>query len=295
MKRIALLQEGTVSHEAVNNLLAGEPAQLVHYQQITDVFRATVQGTTDYSVIPIENTIDGSVSLHLDWLVHEVDIPMQVEWVYPSKQNLIGSSQEFTHPSGELDLSKIVKIMSHPVAIPQCQKFIREHVPQAQLESVSSTAQAVEIVKQNPGQGWAAIGTTLAAQTHQLDILASGITDHHNNFTRFVLIGQQPLVLQRQPEGHRTSVLVMLPSDYPGALHQVLAAFAWRRLNLLRIESRPTKKQLGSYYFYIEVMESVESVLLTAAFAEIEALKCQVRVLGSYPCFPYLDNTIKID
>ncbi len=73
----------------------------------------------------------------------------------------------------------------------------------------------------------------------------------------------------------------------PSALHQVLAAFAWRRLNLSRIESRPTKKKLGSYYFYIDVLESVESVLLTAAIGEIEALGCQVRVLGSYPSYTY--------
>ncbi|MDP4095647.1 prephenate dehydratase [Paenibacillus sp. P96] len=289
MTRIAVLTEGSVSHEAVNYLLGDQPSELVHYQQITEVFRSTDSGNTDYSVIPIENTIDGSVSLHMDWLIHEVDIAMQAEWIYPSVQNLIGHRNEFLNKAGDLDLSKVTKVMSHPVALPQCQQFISEHMPHADLESTGSTAEAVKIVKRNPGKGWTAIGTRLGAATHELDILADRITDHHNNFTRFVLIGHHPLELQRKPKGNRTSVLITLPEDFPGALHQVLSAFAWRRLNLSRIESRPTKKQLGNYYFYIEVMESLESVLLTAAFAEIEALKCQVRILGSYPSYAYDD------
>lgn len=132
-----------------------------------------------------------------------------------------------------------------------------------------------------------AIGTKLAAQKHGLDIMAERVTDHDNNYTRFVLIGHEPVNIPREPDHVKTSLLVTLPEDAPGALHQVLSAFAWRKLNLTRLESRPTKKRLGSYYFYIDVVETVDSVLLTAAMAEIEALNCQVRVLGSYPCYTY--------
>ncbi|MNP74665.1 Prephenate dehydratase [compost metagenome] len=85
----------------------------------------------------------------------------------------------------------------------------------------------------------------------------------------------------------KTSIIITLPEDFPGALHQVLSTFAWRKLNLSRIESRPTKKKLGNYYFYIDVLEEVSTILLQAAISEIEALGCQVRVLGSYPCYPY--------
>jgi prephenate dehydratase len=81
--------------------------------------------------------------------------------------------------------------------------------------------------------------------------------------------------------------LITLPEDYPGALHQVLSAFAWRRINLTRIESRPTRKQLGNYYFYIDIEESMDSVLLRGALNEIEAIGCELRVLGSYPSFNY--------
>ncbi|MGF7047206.1 prephenate dehydratase [Paenibacillus sp. DS2015] len=287
MKRIALLPEGSVSHEAVVHLFGNEPVEFVHHKLISDVFLSTVQGNSDYSVIPIENTIEGSVSLHMDWLVNEVDIPMQLEWVYPSIQNLIGNKEEFMNENDNLDLSKITKILSHPVATAQCQQFIRNHAPQAILENVGSTSEAVEIVKTHTGQGWAAIGTLLGAKTHGLDVIATRITDHDNNFTRFVLIGADSIELQRPSTQTKTSITVTLPEDYPGALHQVLSAFAWRKLNLSRIESRPTKKRLGSYYFYIDILEEMNKLLLQASIAEIEAVGCQVRILGCYPIYSY--------
>lgn len=289
MKRIALLPAGSVSHEAALHLLGDEPAELLHFKQISDVFLATATGKSDYSVIPMENTIEGSVSLHMDWLVHEVDIPMQVEWVYPSIQNLIGRKEEFisTDHTDAVDYSKVTKVFSHPVAMAQCLQFIRSHMPEAELEHVGSTSEAVEWVMRNPGQGWTAIGTGLGAQRHGLDILSSRVTDHDNNFTRFVLIGPKPFEVRTTTGAQsKTSVQVTLPEDYPGALHQVLSAFAWRKLNLTRIESRPTKKRLGNYYFIMDVLESLDSVLLSSAIKEIEALGCQVRVLGSYPSLP---------
>ncbi|HEY4390101.1 MAG TPA: prephenate dehydratase [Paenibacillus sp.] len=285
MIRIALLPEGTVSHEAVLRLFGDEPVELLHYKQISDVFLATESGLTDYSVIPMENTIEGSVSLHMDWLVHEIDIPMQVEWVYPSVQNLIGRRSESVDADDSVDYSKVSRVLSHPVAMAQCMKFLKSHMPHAELENVGSTAEAVELVKHNPGEGWAAIGTMIGAKRHGLDVLASKVTDHDNNYTRFVLIGPKPLPTIEDGAQMKTSILVTLPEDFPGALHQVLSAFAWRKLNLSRIESRPTKKRLGSYYFYMDVLAALDAVLLPSAIEEIEALGCQVRVLGSYPSY----------
>jgi len=294
MKSIAVLPQGSVSHEALLHLFEGEELNIVHHKLISDVFLSTVEGKTDYSVIPIENTIEGSVSLHIDWLVNEVDLPMQTEWIYPSIQNLIGTPGEFTDVNGERDFSGIVKILSHPVATAQCGQYIREHTPYAELESVGSTSEAVEIVSNNPGRGWAAIGTALGAATHGLEIVERQITDHDNNFTRFVLIGNDKIQLPRKSSGSKTSILITLPEDFPGALHQVLSAFAWRRLNLSRIESRPTKKKLGTYYFYIDVLEPIESILLPAAIEEIKALGCQVRILGSYPTYTYEEEKAEV-
>ncbi|MGZ9585106.1 prephenate dehydratase [Paenibacillus marinisediminis] len=278
MARIALLPEGSVSHEAVVHLL-GEEHEYVHSKLISDVFISTVNGLTDYSVIPIENTIEGSVNLHMDWIVHEVDLPFRAEWVYPSIQNLVGRRDEV-----EGDWSRVTKVLSHPVAMAQCTQFLRTHLPHAEQEHVSSTSEAIRIVKSNPGQGWVAIGTNQGAKTHQLDVLESAVTDHNNNFTRFVLVGKEPIAAAPSAT-MKTTILVTLPEDFPGALHQVLSAFSWRRINLSRIESRPTKLKLGSYYFYMDIEMSLDSVLLPSALEEIEALGCQVRVLGSYPSY----------
>ncbi|MDF2837167.1 MAG: Prephenate dehydratase [Paenibacillus sp.] len=288
MKTIALLPAGSVSDEAARQLFAGEEMNWKYHRMISDVFRSTVNGISDYSIIPIENTIEGSVSLHMDWLVHEVDLPMQAEWVYPSIQNLIGRRSELSGESGSglPDLTRIKKVISHPVAMAQCTQFLREHMPQAETEHVGSTAEAVRIVKDHPGEGWTAIGTRIAAANNDLDILAPEVTDHDNNYTRFVLVGPAPYTA-RQSERVKTSILITLPEDYPGALHQVLSAFAWRRINLSRIESRPTKKKLGNYYFYIEIEMSLDTVLLPAALQEIEAIGCQIRILGCYPSFTY--------
>ncbi|MCD9022689.1 prephenate dehydratase [Cohnella silvisoli] len=285
-KSVALLPQGTVSDEAVRYLFRNEDVEFVYCKMIADVFQLTAKGETDWGVIPIENTIDGSVNLHIDWLVHEVDLPIRAEWVFPSVQNLIGSASELSDDNGQWDPSKITKVMSHPVAMAQCLQFIRSKLPHAELETLSSTAEGVRMVKNNPGKGWAALGTRLAASDLELDILEAGVTDHDNNFTRFLLVGKTPYENEDAPL-RKTSILITLPEDYPGALHQVLSAFAWRRINLSKIESRPTKKKLGNYYFYIDIELSLDTVLLPAAIAEIEAIGCQVRILGSYPSLPF--------
>ncbi|AGA58630.1 prephenate dehydratase [Thermobacillus composti KWC4] len=286
MIKVALLPAGSTSDEAARHLFGDTPVEYRYYSVIADVFLSTASGETDYSVIPIENTIEGSVSLHADWLVHEVDLPIQAEWVYPSIQNLIGRLAETAGPDGSPDFSKITKVFSHPVAMAQCMRFLREYLPHAERETVGSTTEGIRIVKENPGNGWAAIGTLGGARLHGLDVLRAQVTDHNNNYTRFLLVGREPFTL-RESDRERTSILVTLPEDYPGALHQVLSAFAWRRINLSRLESRPTKKKLGSYYFFIDVEMSMNTVLLPAAIAEIEAIGCQVRILGSYPSFAW--------
>ncbi|GBF73902.1 hypothetical protein PA598K_02226 [Paenibacillus sp. 598K] len=286
MIKTALLPQGSVSDEAAHYLFASEEVSWSYYKSIADVFLSTASGQTDYSVIPIENTIEGSVSLHNDWLVHEVQLPIQAEWVFPSLQNLIGHADEMLDERGELDYARIKKVISHPVAMAQCTKLLRERLAHAEMEHINSTVEAVSTVKAHPGEGWCAIGTRAGAALHGLDVLQPSVTDHNNNFTRFLLIGDRPFT-ERSSDVHKTTIHVTLPEDYPGALHQVLSAFAWRRINLSRIESRPTKRMLGSYYFMIDIEMSMDTVLLPAALEEIRAIGCQVRNMGSYPSFRY--------
>ena len=285
MNRVAYLgPEGTVSEEATRFFFRDEACRFVPCRFMSDVLRSVAEGRADFGVVPIENTIDGSVHAHLDLLVNGYDLPIRAEWVYPSVQNLIGYPPE--RPS-DAPYAHIRKIVSIPVAIAQCRMFLEKNFPEdLDYEQVASTAEGVRLVRERGDPTQAAIGTKLAAERYGLTVLAENIADHDNNYTRFVLVGLKPYE-GKTSDFHKTTIVVTLPEDYPGALHQVLSAFAWRRINLSRIESRPTKKRLGSYYFYIDVEMSLESVLLRAALEEIGAIGAQVRVLGSYPSFNY--------
>lgn len=290
MKRIALLGPGTFTEESAHHYLGTSSFDFVNCKVISDVFLSTVNGQTDWSVIPIENTFEGSVSLHLDWLVHEVDLPIQAEWVYPINISLLGITQDGEAGQADIDRARgtIRKVVSHNVTLSQCRKFLKDHLPDVELEPVGSNGEAARLVKELNDPQTAALAPTAAGKMYGLSAFAQGIQDHQNNFTRFVLVGAaKPEQLAQAAGPVKTTILVTLPEDYPGALHQVLSAFAWRRINLSKIESRPTKKKLGSYFFYIDIKASMESVLLPAALQEIEAIGCQVRILGCYPTYTF--------
>ncbi|OCT14951.1 prephenate dehydratase [Paenibacillus pectinilyticus] len=286
MKRVAILGPSTFSEEATRHFL-GESFEYVSYKLISEVFNATATGETDLSVIPIENTLEGSVHLHVDWLVHEVDLPIRAEWVFPIDMNLIG----YPSPEGVLDdanpYGHIRKVLSHQVVPAQCSRFMKQYLQGAEFEQISSTAEGVRIVSTLQDPTVAAIGTAIASTNYGVPMLQREIQDHKDNMTRFLLVGKEASEL-KSSEAMKTTILVTLPEDYPGALHQVLSAFAWRRINLSKIESKPTKKKLGNYYFYIDIAGNMDSVLLPSAIQEIEAIGCQVRILGCYPSYSYI-------
>ncbi|OJH39617.1 prephenate dehydratase [Cystobacter ferrugineus] len=283
MTRISLLGPGTFSEESARHFLGAVPHELLPCTLIAEVFQAVVSGRADLGVIPIENTLEGSVSQHLDWLVHEVDLPIQAEWVYPITMNLLGHGRVGEGGDAQSRLALVREVLSHPVALGQCREFLRTRLPHAQVVPVSSTAEGARQVRERASeQGLAAIGSAASATLYGLDILAAHIEDHPDNATRFVLVGPRPLSLAR-PGRPKTSLLITLPADFPGALHQVLSVFARRQVNLVRIESRPTRKRLGNYFFFIDVDAALSAEPLSAALTEIESLGCSVRVLGSYP------------
>lgn len=271
--------EGTFTHEAALRLFSHD-AELIPYPSIPDTLSAVTSMTCDNGVVPVENAIEGSVNLTLDWLIHHVELPIVGELAYPIKQHLL------VHPTwADQPWTDIQQVISHPQAVAQCRLFLKKRLPQAELVYANSTAEAAERVSNHPDHPWAAIGTQTAGNRYGLKVQSSGVEDHANNYTRFIVLGKPltkvPLNLRLQ----KTSLLITLATDFPGALYQVLAVFAWRKINLSRIESRPTKKGLGSYHFVIDAEKELEHVLMTGAINEIRALGCQVRLLGSYPCF----------
>ncbi|TCS83549.1 prephenate dehydratase [Tepidibacillus fermentans] len=279
-KKIAFLgPHGTFTEEAAHSIFENDQVQYISFGSIPDVLDAVAMKKVDYAVVPLENSIEGSVNLTLDWIIHEMELPILAELVLPIAQHLFVSTAQ-----SSISLSQIQRIYSHPQAIAQCRRFIHNHLTHAEIIYTNSTAEAAETVSENPEKPWAAIGTRLAKELYSLTFLKESIEDYKDNYTRFIVVGENPLQLRStQTPSYRTMILVTLPKDYPGALYQVLAAFAWRKINLSRIESRPTKKGLGNYYFIIDIEQKMDDVLLPGAFAEIEALGCQIRILGSYP------------
>lgn len=282
LKKIAYLgPSGTFTEMAVLGLFKTEERK--PYQTIPKCIDGLAKGEVDFAVVPLENTIEGSVNLTLDYLIHKRNLPMIGEITIPIEQHLL------VHPNNRDRLDEVTEIYSHPHAIAQCHDFIRLSLSNAEIHFTNSTSAAAKLIMENPEKHAVAIANELAANTYKLHIAERNIHDYSNNHTRFVVLAKEASTetLDDSPDkvGDKTTMMVTLPSDYSGALHQVLSAFAWRKLNLSKIESRPMKTGLGNYFFIIDVEQAMDDVLIPGVIAELEALGCKVRVLGSYPCF----------
>lgn len=254
--------------------------ELIPYETIPDCMDAVSCGETEYCVVPIENAIEGTVNLTIDYLFHH-ELPIVADIVIPIKQHLM------VHPNNEMNAVEITDVYSHPQAIAQTHHFIRKKFPNAKIHYTNSTASAAKLVKDSPSRNIAAIANEFAAETYGLSIVHKDIHDFQNNHTKFVVLSKEFESVQVNENyiGYKTTFKVTLPSDFSGALHQVLSAFAWRKLNLTKIESRPLKTGLGHYFFIIDVEMKADDVLIPGVKAELEALGCGVDIIGSYPCF----------
>jgi prephenate dehydratase len=250
------------------------------YTTIPDCIDAVVKDEIDIAVVPLENALEGSVNITLDYLIHEVNLPVRGEISAPIRQHFL------VHPDHLHQWQEIKKVYSHSHAIAQCHKFLHHQLKDAKAEGVTSTAAAAQFVMEHPELPIGAIANELAAKEYGLVVAKPDIHDFDYNRTRFVFLSKQDLHLSTERPnfiGHKTTLMVTLPADRSGALHQVLSAFAWRNLNLIKIESRPTKTGLGSYFFIIDIDMMLDEVLIPGAIAELEALDCHVKILGSYP------------
>jgi prephenate dehydratase len=268
---------GTNTEEAARVIFNDRNDELYPYRTIPDCLEAVANNKAEFAVVPLENSIEGSVNVTLDWLIHKVDLPIRAEISMPIGQHLVSGKRKTP-----VNYNEIEKVLSHPQAIAQSHDYLREHLPNAEIEYTSSTAEAARIISENPEMPWLAVAPRLALNVYPLSMVQEHIEDNQNNFTRFIMVGGNYPALSASGIS-KTKILVALPADFPGALYQVLAAFAWRKINLSRIESRPTKTGLGNYHFIIDIEQEADDVLLPGAFAEIEALGCQVRSLGTFP------------
>ncbi|WP_453997566.1 prephenate dehydratase [Bacillus nitroreducens] len=251
------------------------------YRTIPACIDAVENGEVDVAVVPIENTIEGTVNLTIDYLIHEKQLKIVGEVIIPIKQHLM------VHPNNTNHWEEVKGIYSHPHAIAQCHKFLYKSFSTIQPIETSSTGAAAKFVSEHPDENVAAIANSIAAKEYGLTIVKQDIHDFDNNHTRFVVLHKEMLEIDipKKNTGNKTTLMVTLPSDQAGALHQVLSVFAWRKLNLSKIESRPMKTGLGNYFFLIDIEQKMDDILIPSAIAELEALGSGVTLLGSYPYY----------
>jgi prephenate dehydratase len=269
---------GTFSEEA---LLAsaeqvGSAVEPVPLATVPDVVLAVQHGEAERGLVPIESASEGSVDATLDALAGEApDVVIVGEVVRPVRHALVAP--------GTVALDAIAVVVSHPQALAQCGGFLRRELPAARAVAWTSTAEAVRAAAERADDGWAAIGTPRAAELYGCTVLRDGIQDHAANATRFVWITRTPAVAPSSGP-HKTSLVFSgAGAGQPGWLVRCLSEFAFRGVNLTRIESRPRKDRLGDYLFFVDLEGSIADERVAAAVEGLRAHCDQVRVLGSYP------------
>lgn len=277
MKTAFLGPDATFTEMAVKAVFPD--TERIACQTIPDCLEAVKNNQADAAVIPLENALEGSVNVSVDYLYHEENPPIRGEIIVPIKQHLM------VHPHHAQNWEKAEKIVSHPHALAQCHKFLRSHFQKAVIEPMNSTAAAAKYVSEHPEGNYGAIANQLAAEKYGLTIVKADIQDYTVNHTRFIALSDRPLKFALSSSVVKTSVMVTLASDRAGSLNQVLSAFAWRNLNLSKLESRPLKTGLGNYFFMIDINHSLNEPLLQFALEEIRALGCTVKILGSYKSY----------
>jgi prephenate dehydratase len=261
--------EGTNSHDAA---LAhyGETATPVSFSDIPSAVAAVGAELVDQSIVPIENSTEGSVTVTLDLLIAPGAPHVVGEMILPVRHQLIA------RPGTRLqDVERVITIGQ---ASAQCRNFLREQMPGAQVFPAVSTAAAVAACVHS--DRLAAIGTEAAARLYGMAVIAADIQDNADNATRFVILGRErPPTTGRD----RTSLVFSLAADRPGGLLSALRPFADRGINLSRIESRPTKATLGNYWFLIDCEGHLDEAPVADAVGEVRNIAVELRVLGSYP------------
>ena len=253
-------------------------AQLMPYPTVKDAVHAVERDEADLAICAIENALEGAVIETLVILQNEIlSVNISAEIVIPIKHALIGiPNQSFTN---------ITTVHSHPQALAQCRDNLMALVPNAKPVAALSTAAAIESSTRNPNT--LAIGNIRAAKPQSLHVYNPDISDNKNNQTRFIALGKNLV----PPTGDdKTSLIFTMAHDLPGSLVDVLSPFAKRKINLSRIESRPTRQQLGTYYFFVDIHGHQDDTLIADAIKEAQPKTQWLNILGSYPRWNYIKS-----
>ena len=265
MQVLTLGPAGTYSHRAAGAV--ADDDQINFTESVTAIVESIAEGEYDRGVVPVENSIEGSVTESLDAFA-EYDIAVVKEIITPIRHALLAQTESFE------------TVASHAQALAQCRSFLEEHYPDVDLEAVASTARGVQRARKDASV--AAIGHPANADNGEsLLVLAEDIQDRTSNATRFLVVAP---VDARTEAGSKTSFIVYPSEDRPGLLLELLEPFAERDINLTRVESRPSGERLGDYVFHIDIAAGLYEERTQSALAEIEDIAADgwVRRLGSY-------------
>ena len=272
-KKIAYLgPPGTFTEEALDKFIKDlSQVKKISFPTVAEVIKSVDRGEADEGLVPMENSIEGSVNITQDILTFESEAKIIGEVTIPVKHSLIGKKN--------IKLDNIKKVISHPHATAQCRKFLSTNLKGAEIIAANSTAEAVKILKEE-NDDIAAIGTKTAAKIYDLEIIENDIEDNKDNKTRFVFIGNS---IQPKTGNDKTSIVCFLKEDRPGSLYNILKEFAFRNINLARLESRPAKKDLGDYVFMIDLDGHLHDENIFEAIEVLRKGVYLVKILGSYP------------
>jgi prephenate dehydratase len=274
--RIAYLgPAGTFTEDALGEAIPDGGYESLRTATIPDAVLAVERGEAERALVPIENSLEGSVRPTLDTLAFDVDrVTIVGEHDYRVRVHLIAREGVGT---GDVEA-----VLSHPQPLAQCARFLREALPEIELRSVSSTAAAVRMVSES-ARPWAALGARAAAELYGCELLLEGVEDSDDNVTRFVWIAPQGTDPIGQGPWKTSLVFSELGADHPGALVDALSEFSGRGINLTRIESRPLRQGLGRYMFFCDLEGKETDPTVAEAIERLRGKADSVRILGSYP------------
>ena len=267
---------GTFAEEALRES-AGAPVEEIPHDTIYEAVMAVQERHADRAVVPIENSLEGPVTVTLDALAGDAsDVRIAAEVVRPVRHCLVAREG--------VEASEVRRVVSHPQALAQCARYLREQLPEAEATTASSTAEAVRLVAAS-AKPWAAISTRLSAELYGCRLLSEGIEDHHDNETRFVWLAPAGVAIDTSgARAFKTSIVFWgFNDDSPGALVRVLDELAARDINLTKIESRPRSGRLGRYMFFADLEGGAHESRVRDGLAALAERVETLRVLGSYP------------
>lgn len=274
--RIAYLgPAGTFTEDALGEAAPGEDFEPLRTVTIRDAILAVQAGEVERALVPVENSIEGSVRNTLDTLAFEAEaVTIVGEYDYRVRVHLIAREG--------VEVDQVEAVLSHPQPLAQCARFLRAELPQVEQRAVSSTAAAVRMVSESQ-RPWAALGARAAAGLYGCALLREGVEDESGNVTRFLWIAPAGVEGEGGASWKTSLVFSELGEDHPGALVNALSEFSSRGVNLSRIESRPMRQELGRYMFFCDLEGAATDPPVAEAISQLRTKAESVRLLGSYP------------